>query len=223
MENTESYRENHAKRESWRNYLWQLENVFNPCSTVKGSLSIRACRRLWEGVLCCSCDQSEVSVKRLFYIGTRGLRSVELSETSWIGMNYASSASTPRPCALGGMWAIVPVNREEVFQVGSKENTGWCEWVSIVRDCVYLRLLVCFCACFKTERDRSYSVGGIITEHCFLFSAAPWKAVVTMWDGKYIRYGQQKSWPPFLPNWVTEDQCNAKKLQSDCWYTKRKR
>lgn len=59
-------------------------------------------------------------------------------------------------------------------------------------------ICLCLCASFKTERARSYSVGGIVIEYCFLCSEVPWKAVVTMWDGNYISEGQQeKSWPSF--------------------------
>lgn len=120
----------------------------------------------------------------------------------------------------GGMWAFVPVNGEDVFQVGCKECTGCWEWVSFVC-CVYFYLHVCFeLRSFLSSR----SMGGILIEYCFLSSEVPWKAAETMWDGNYISCGQrEKSQPHFhLLTLMTENQCNtySKEFHSknDCWY-----
>lgn len=115
----------------------------------------------------------------------------------------------------------MPVNGEDVFQVGCKECIGGWEWVSFV--------CVCICilrACFEPRSFlSSRSMGGIVIEYCFLSSEVPWKAAETMRDGNYISCGQrEKSRPHFHQlTLMTEHQCNtySKEFDSknDCWYT----
>ncbi len=104
-------------------------------------------------ILRLSCVASEGSV-RLFYIGTHSASFCwavwDRTELDWSTLEVPANHVHTH---LGGMWAIVPVNGEDVFQVGCKECTGHWEWVSLYV-CVFVF------ACVFGDRAAQISLNG---------------------------------------------------------------